>query len=506
MPTREQSRWPRTQLALGILALTAGCGGGGDTTAPNSEVGVIQVSTVTTGVSLDADGYTATLDGTSSSIAVPVNGSASFNGVAAGSHTVLLTGVAANCQVAGGNPLAVTVTGGATAPVAFAVSCAEPPPQVGVLRITTTTSGTDPDADGYRFTVDGARSDPIGVNATTDLANTAAGAHTVVLSDVAANCSVDAVSKSATVASGAAATVAFTITCAALPPTTGSIRVTTSTTGPDPDNSYRFVIDAGSSDPIAGNTSATIGNIAAGPHTVRLSSIAGNCSVAGGATKNVSVTAGATSEVAFSVTCTSLTPSASRSSMAATPRTMFTGESSAITVTVRNVNGGAVPNTTVTLSATGSGNSITPASATTNASGVATFTFSSTVEGSKTISATAGGVTLTDTETIFVQRRPTTTVIFEDQPDPSPVGTPIQVRFRVTAEDGVTPTTGTVAVSSDQEADVGCEAVSLDAQGEGFCDFALSIPGTHTIRAAYSGNTQFEESDDPDGEAHLVTP
>ena len=506
MPTCEQSRWPRTQLALGILALTAGCGGGGDTTAPNSEVGVIQVSTATTGVSLDADGYTATLDGTASSIAVPVNGSASFNSVAAGSHTVALGGVAANCQVAGDNPRVVAITAGATAPVAFAVSCVEPPPQVGVLRITTTTSGTDPDAEGYRFTVDGARSDPIGVNATTDLANIAVGNHSVVLSDVAANCSVDQASKSANVTPGATATVAFTITCAALPPTTGSIRITTTTTGPDPDNSYRYAIDGGASDPIAGNTNATIGNIAAGSHTVRLSSIAGNCSVAGGATKNVSVTAGATADVAFSVTCTSLTPSASRSSMAATPRTMFTGESSAITVTVRNVNGGAVPNTTVTLSATGSGNSINPASATTNANGVATFSFSSTVEGDKTIRATAGGVALEDTEVITLERRPTTTAILDVQPEPSTVGASIHVTFRVSAQGGVTPTTGTVAVFSEQEADVGCDAAPLNAQGEGSCDFVLSSAGTHTIRATYGENNQFEESSDPDGHAHVVTP
>ncbi len=506
MPMREQSRWPRSHLALGILALLAGCGGGGDTTAPNSEVGVIQISTVTTGVSLDTDGYTASLDGAASLIAVPANGSVSVNGAGVGSHTVRLSGVAANCQVAGDNPRVVTVTAGATAPVAFAVSCVEPPPQVGVLRISTATSGTDPDADGYRFTVDGTASDPIGVNATTDLAGTAVGNHTVVLSDVAANCSVDAASKSITVTPGATATVTFTITCAALPPTTGSIRVTTTTTGPDPDNSYRFAIDGGSSDPIAGNASATIGNISAGSHTVRLSGIAGNCTVAGSTSKSVSVTAGATSDVAFSVTCTSLTPSASRSATAATPRTMLTGEGSAITVTVRNANSGPVPNATVTLSATGSGNSITPASATTNANGVATFTFSSTVAGDKTLTATAGGVTINDTEIITVVARPTTTQILDVQPEPSTAGTSIHVTFRVTAEGGVTPTTGTVAVFSEQEAEVGCDAAPLDAQGEGSCDFVLTTAGTHTIRVSYSGNTQFEESEDPDGHAHVVTP
>jgi hypothetical protein len=80
------------------------------------------------------------------------------------------------------------------------------------------------------------------------------------------------------------------------------------------------------------------------------------------------------------------------------------------------------------------------------------------------------------------------------------------VRFRVRAEGGVIPTSGTVAVYSDQQSGVGCDFATLDAQGEGICDMALSLVGSHTIQAAYSGSPQFQDSSDPDGEAHLVTP
>lgn len=100
-------------LSSGDIVLSGG-------SAPTT--GNLDVTTTTTGSSLDPDGYTATVDGTTSR-SVPTNGSVTFSGLAAGSHTVTLSGVAANCLVSGGDARTVNVPAGGTASAAFAVSC-----------------------------------------------------------------------------------------------------------------------------------------------------------------------------------------------------------------------------------------------------------------------------------------------------------------------------------------------------------------------------------------------
>jgi len=71
-------------------------------------------------------------------------------------------------------------------------------------------------------------------------------------------------------------------------------------------------------------------------------------------------------------------------------------------VTVLDDNGSPVSGSTVTLSASGTGNTIAPVSAVSDASGVATFSFSSTVAETKTLTATADGTTITQTATVTV--------------------------------------------------------------------------------------------------------
>ena len=85
-------------------------------------------------------------------------------------------------------------------------------------------------------------------------------------------------------------------------------------------------------------------------------------------------------------------PSAGNSDVSASPSTITVGGQSTITVVVRDASNNPVAGASVTVASSGSGNTITPASATTGANGVATFTFSSTVAEAKTITATAGGV------------------------------------------------------------------------------------------------------------------
>jgi hypothetical protein len=111
-------------VSLGILtSLIAACaesnGGGG--TGPTEDTGSISASAVTTGVNLDADGYTVTVG--SASQALPTNGTVTFTGVATGSRSVMLSGVADNCDVTNSNPQSATVEANQTASVSFTVVC-----------------------------------------------------------------------------------------------------------------------------------------------------------------------------------------------------------------------------------------------------------------------------------------------------------------------------------------------------------------------------------------------
>ena len=121
-----------------------------------------------------------------------------------------LTGVAANCAVEGDNPRTVAVAGDATAPVAFAVTCST---ILGSLQVTTSTSGSSPDPDGYSLSVDGGAPLPVGPNATVPVEGLLVGPHTIVLSGAASNCHVTGENpRSVTVVAGSAP-VGFEINC-----------------------------------------------------------------------------------------------------------------------------------------------------------------------------------------------------------------------------------------------------------------------------------------------------
>src|SRR6185436_19277007 len=132
---------------------------------------------------------TLTLDG-STTRAIGTNASTTFSALPAGSHTVVLSGVAGNCSVSGGTSRTVNVPSGGTASTSFAVSCTAPPPQTGDLSVSTSTTGLNVDPDGYTLTLDGSTTRAIGTNASTTFSALPAGSHTVVLSGVAGNCSV----------------------------------------------------------------------------------------------------------------------------------------------------------------------------------------------------------------------------------------------------------------------------------------------------------------------------
>src|SRR5207302_1085042 len=240
----------RTRFALVALAVRAG-----DTLQVAFAVvcvavtGTIEIKAATSGADVDPDGYTVQVDG-GTTAALAVSGTTRFEGLSAGSHTVTLAGAATNCPVAADNPRTVSVTTGAvkrdTARTTFQVICVA---TTAVIEVAAVTSGIDLDPDGYTVQVDGGASRALAVSGTIRFEGLGAGSHTVTMTGAAANCPIAPDNpRTVNVTTGAVtrdtARTKFQVTCGAA---TGSIQVTTATSGIDLDpNGYAMQIDGGS--------------------------------------------------------------------------------------------------------------------------------------------------------------------------------------------------------------------------------------------------------------------
>jgi hypothetical protein len=84
-------------------------------------------------------------------------------------------------------------------------------------------------------------------------------------------------------------------------PTTGTLEITTATTG-QPGTDYSVIVDGASPRAIAANATLTITDVETGTHLVQLT-LPDNCSLQGDNPETVQVTAGATTPVPFVLTC-----------------------------------------------------------------------------------------------------------------------------------------------------------------------------------------------------------
>lgn len=180
------------------------------------------------------------------------------------------------------------------------------PGGTGSLQITTSTTGQNPDPDGYVVTVDGGQNEVIGSNASVTLHNLVPGARTVELTGVASNCSVEQNPRVVTVVPSGTAQTTFNVSCGSA--LSGTLQVTTETTGQatDPDG-YLVGLDGVQSRAIGINGSVTFTGVSTGGHTVALSGIAGNCTVSGGTLRTVTVPADGVATVLYAVSCTAAT-------------------------------------------------------------------------------------------------------------------------------------------------------------------------------------------------------
>jgi len=105
-------------------------------------------------------------------------------------------------------------------------------------------------------------------------------------------------------------------------PTSGSIEITSVTSGPEPDaDGYAVSIDDGAEAPLGANETLQRDGLEPGSHSVRLDGMAANCSAGGDNPRVISVRAGETTTVTFQVTCTPTTGSLeiTASTMGASP-------------------------------------------------------------------------------------------------------------------------------------------------------------------------------------------
>jgi YVTN family beta-propeller protein len=188
-------------------------------------------------------------------------------------------------------------------------ACSSGPSEPAALSLSVTTTGSNPDTDGYFYSLDGGVVTALGPNASVTINGLNPGIHQLVFSDVASNCSMTGgTSRSLILSEGITTPLELAVVCEA-PPAPGSLRITTNTTGSDLDiDGYTFAIDGAAAGSIGINTSVTVGGLVPGSHQVVIGGIAANCTLAGGTTRSVTITSGALTDLQLAVTCQGTSP------------------------------------------------------------------------------------------------------------------------------------------------------------------------------------------------------
>lgn len=204
---------PGYRLSALLLPLALLACDGDDASGPT---GSLEVTSLTSGIDPDPDGYIVMLDGRGVE-PIGVSASVLIDDVAPGEYQVDLSGVAGNCQVEGERPRTVTVTESEAATVAFSLSCgAVQPPTDGELEVTVRTGGSSVDRDGYSVALLHLLGPAVPANGSVSISGVPTGEQAVGLMNVAPNCAVRGEHPvRLTLQSGAPATVDFTVDCRA---------------------------------------------------------------------------------------------------------------------------------------------------------------------------------------------------------------------------------------------------------------------------------------------------
>jgi Tol biopolymer transport system component len=189
------------------------------------------------------------------------------------------------------------------------LGCGDPAgPTTGAIRVSvsTATLAIDRDLNGYTVVVDGGPAMAVVPNGTVFVPGVAAGKHVVQLDDLAPNCTVTSTNPASIEVGGSkdpasAAAVSFAVSCVA---NVGSVQVTVITSGEDPDpDGYMVQISGVKPTTLSRNTTQSIPGVRAGPTSMILEGVSGNCVITGGPERFVSVAFNAVTEVSFFVNC-----------------------------------------------------------------------------------------------------------------------------------------------------------------------------------------------------------
>jgi hypothetical protein len=182
-------------------------------------------------------------------------------------------------------------------------SCSDPaePPPDGTLAVSTSTSGNDPDPDGFDLYIDDSHSLALRPSSRAELA-LSPGRHTLQLVGVAEHCSVTpGTSVEVDIRAGSTTPVAFQVTCSR----TGA-RITVTTTGLDLDpDGYRAVANGADRGAVPSNGTELI-NLDPGTQTIALTDMAPNCTIQGPQEYSVSIVGQEIAPVEFTAVCTAV--------------------------------------------------------------------------------------------------------------------------------------------------------------------------------------------------------
>ncbi|MBA3894635.1 MAG: PD40 domain-containing protein [Gemmatimonadales bacterium] len=171
----------------------------------------------------------------------------------------------------------------------------------GTLEVLTSTTGFDPDPDGYTLFVDNGAPRPLSTNGADTVTSLSPGTHTVTLAGVAPNCLLGGENpRNVEIAAASVTSLQLHIACSQPP----AIFVSAATTGEEPDpDGYGAAVDGGVPQPLPINGSVRIGGLTPGEHDVALLDVADNCVVAENNPLRVVVPSGSTANAEFTVSC-----------------------------------------------------------------------------------------------------------------------------------------------------------------------------------------------------------
>lgn len=176
------------------------------------------------------------------------------------------------------------------------------PCPIGSVKVTTATTGSNPDTDGYTVTLDGGDPKSIDPAGTVYYTTLPVSTYSMGLDGVAENCTVAGDNpRQARVTAGDTTAVAFMIECAA---DTGDLEVSVTTSGSilDP-NGYSLSVDGTQTMAVGTSGTVTFEGLALGEHSVSLEGVASNCTVTGASSRSATIEANTTTQVAYEVVC-----------------------------------------------------------------------------------------------------------------------------------------------------------------------------------------------------------